>query len=108
MKMVERLADWREWGYGAYSGCIVYETELKIPQTGAYRLSLGKIESAAEIFINGSSCAVVYSAPYEIDLQELKTGSCTLSLHVYNASGNRDRLSGRPAGLLGPVKLLAL
>lgn len=97
------LSDWSSFGFGNYSGKAEYTAEIVIPSTGTYRIDPGRVEDAAVIAI-GNQREVRAWSPYGAEF-ELEAGRHILKVTVYNASGNRDRDSHRPAGLLGPVEV---
>ncbi len=103
---VDSLADWSVWGYGGYSGSAEYHCQIDIAKTGRYLLDLGRVEDAAVIELDNRVIAVRPWLPYRTELGNLSAGKHDLKIRIANGPGNRDRLSGLPAGLLGPVKLI--
>jgi len=102
---IDTLRDWRSLGYFSYSGAALYETTLTINQPGVYALDGGELHDSVQVSINSKPLAILINPPYALSLGSLQPGRYQLQLKVRNAPGNRDRLSGRPAGLYGPVTL---
>lgn len=94
-----------------FSGNIRYEWQQEIAQTGKYLLDLGRVEEAAEVFVNGESAGVRIVPPYVFDISMVKPGINDITVIVSNHSGHRERdgfsryLPFEPSGLLGPVVL---
>lgn len=126
------LTDWSinaDTAIRYYSGTAVYSTKMQLNLTSKdVWLNVGKVNNIAEVFINGISCGVAWTAPYRVNITKaLKQGSNTFSIHVSNTWANRIigdlklppekritktiaplKLEGKPllpAGLLGPVSL---
>lgn len=116
-----------------YSGTAVYANTINLEkQEGQqYLLDLGKVGCIAEVKINGISCGVVWTAPFQADVTgALKQGKNELIIEVTNTWANRlmgdqhlpesrritkttapYRLEGKPlnpAGLPGPIRLLTV
>ncbi|WP_071146295.1 glycosyl hydrolase [Bacteroides ihuae] len=114
-----------------YSGTVTYKTSFKWSKKpkGRIFLSLGKVADVATIRMNGISCGIVWTAPYEVDVTDaLKKGVNILQIEVTNTWANaiKGADSGKapfegiwtnakyrmkedvliPAGLFGPVQLL--
>lgn len=54
------------------------------------KLKLDRVESLAEIVLNGQKVGVIWTNPFEIDVTDyLKTGENRLEITVYNTWGNR-------------------
>ena len=100
------LQVWSEYGYGNFSGAILYRTRIKLDTSGVYKLDLGKVEDLAEVVIDGKKCDVLFRQPYVTGEIPLEAGAHTIEITIANAPGNRDRLAGLPAGMTGPVRLL--
>lgn len=131
---IERLASLSEHedaGIKYFSGVASYRTTFEAPDIQAghkTRLDLGSIGDVAEVYLNGGLVGTVWNAPYALDItQALKPGQNELEVKVANLWVNRligDKQPGaekitftiaptykadaplRPAGLIGPVKLL--
>ena len=95
---------------------------------GSVLLDLGCVRDLAEVYVNGQYCGTAWKEPYRVDVSEaLKAGENSLEIRVANVWPNRligDEQPGavrvswtdsrayrasdalRPAGLLGPVKLV--
>lgn len=114
-----------------YSGTVTYKTSFKWSKKpkGRILLSVGKVADVATVRINGISCGIVWTAPYEVDVTDaLKKGVNILQIEVTNTWANaiKGADSGKapfkgiwtnakyrmkedvliPAGLFGPVQLL--
>ena len=100
------LSDWADWGYPTYSGKAVYTKTFEIEQGGTYMLDLGRVEDIAEIVVDDMAPIILPWPPYRHKL-ELSSGLHHLRITVRNAPGNMFRHSGLPAGLLGPIRILA-
>lgn len=117
-------------GIRYFSGIATYTQTLEVPSvTGSVVLDLGQVCDLAEVLVNGESCGYAWKAPYCVDITSaLKAGSNEVEIRVANAWTNRligDKQPGvtpvawsdsdrsftgreplRPAGLLGPVRLI--
>lgn len=117
-------------GIRYFSGIATYTQTLDVPAvTGSVRLDLGQVCDLAEVYVNGTFCGYAWKAPYTVDVTSaLKPGANELEVRVANAWTNRligDKQPGavpvawsdsdrsftgreplRPAGLLGPVRLI--
>jgi hypothetical protein len=131
----EQLKDWSTDNNPAikyYSGTAAYTTtiELEKPAKDArVWLDAGKVANIAEVFVNGQSCGVIWTAPYRVDVTKaLRPGKNDLRIEVTNTWFNRmkgdlllpekERITQTnapfwakdkplmPAGLLGPVTLI--
>jgi len=114
----------------AFSGTAVYETSIEMNELKAkdrFLLDLGRVDSMAEIVVNGSSVAVVWAPPFRADITkhlksgknriEIKVTSTWFNRLVYDANQKPDQrktwvIAGPkkgatpvPAGLSGPVFL---
>lgn len=91
-------------------------------------IDLGQVCDLAEVYVNGEFCGTAWKEPYRVDVTKaLKAGENLLEIKVANVWPNRligDEQPGaervawtdsrayraedplRPAGLLGPVRLL--
>jgi len=89
------LDDWSkrpEEGIRHYSGTAVYHTtfDRAAPVSCDIRLDLGKVDVIAEVWLNGVSCGVAWTAPYQVDISKaLKVGRNELEIHVANTWANR-------------------
>lgn len=94
-----------------FSGNIRYQWQQEVTEPGKYLLDLGRVEEAAEVFVNGESVGVRIVPPYVFDVSALKPGRNEIAVIVSNHSGHRERdgfsqyLHFEPSGLLGPVVL---
>jgi len=138
----DALEDWTtrpEPSIKYYSGTAVYQKSFELPaafKPGAARvlLDLGNVRELAEVKLNGKSCGITWSPPFEVDVTDaLRAGSNQLEVEVVNFWPNRligdaklpvnerrtrtnvgkfDQPKGdahytslMPSGLFGPVKL---
>jgi hypothetical protein len=138
---LQRLGSWTDHEDAAircFSGTATCETTFAVPD-GWIRpdrtaiLDLGRVESIAEVAVNGTSAATLWKPPFLVDLGPIARPSNTLVVRVTNSWGNRlagaklhgDGFPGRgplefrpylaadvwkripdapsPAGLIGPV-----
>lgn len=121
-------------GIKYFSGVATYTQQFKLPRGvpsgGTLLLDLGKAGDIAEVRINGQLLGTLWHAPYRIDIgKTARKGSNELEIRVANLWVNRligDAQQGatkvaytagpayradaplRPAGLIGPVQLLAV
>ena len=117
-------------GIRYFSGTASYRKDFTIegPVERTF-LSLGDVQNIAEVIVNGKSVCTLWKVPYDVDITDhLKEGANTLEIRVTNLWPNRligdaalpeaERLTYigfpfykatdplRPAGLIGPVKLV--
>lgn len=115
-----------------YSGTAEYETVFQYqPVAGKAKLilALGAVGNIAEVEVNGMSCGITWTAPYQADITgAIRPGENKVVVKVTNTWANRligdhafpeqqrtwttapFRLENKPlqpAGLLGPVTLVA-
>ena len=121
-----------EPGIKYYSGIAVYRKDFEIPSNAAnqpIQIDLGNVRELAEVKVNGQSCGVVWSPPFQVDITHaLKPGVNHLEIEVVNFWPNRiigdqtltesrrltrtniRKLTAKtplmPSGLMGPVRLL--
>ncbi|WP_159523861.1 glycosyl hydrolase [Sunxiuqinia indica] len=128
-----QLVDWTtrpEDGIRYYSGTANYKSSFNwqrnLEQDKQYWLNLGQVNNIAEVTVNGVSCGVAWTSPYQVNITKaLKAGENEINIAVSNTWANRMigdhnlpaekritwtnapyRLEGHdllPAGLLGPV-----
>lgn len=129
-----RLASYTESadpGIRYFSGVASYVNTLTVDAVeGDAVLDLGCVKDLAEVYVNGQYCGTAWKEPYRVDVSRaLKPGENTLEVRVANTWPNRligDEQPGakrvawtdsrpyrasdalRPAGLLGPVKLVGI
>ena len=126
----------QEQGVKYFSGTAVYEKTFDIPgpslhtdHTGRALLDLGDLRELAEVRVNGKSCGITWSPPFQVDITEaLKPGGNRLEIEVVNFWPNRligdaalptERRLTRTnirkltkgtklmeSGLLGPVRIM--
>lgn len=130
----KQLEDWSkhpEPQIHYYSGTATYTTRFDYPckPTGQTWLDLGRVCCVAQVSLNGTPCGTAWTWPYRVDItRAIRKGTNTVEIRVTNTWANRligdsrldrssrltwttaaDRATGplRPAGLLGPVRILA-
>ena len=117
-----------------YSGSAVYTNTFRLPKDapgGRLYLDLGMVRDMAKVRVNGIYVGGVWTAPYRVDITSaLKPGENHVEITVVNTWVNRligdSRLPAaerktwlnanpyqpnspyEPAGLLGPVRVVAL
>ncbi len=127
------LIDWTEHpdtNINYYSGTASYTKNitLDVVPTEKTWINLGNFSSIAEVKVNGISCGVLWTPPYQLEISKaLKKGENTITVEITNTWANRligdqkipvnkritnttapFRLAGKPlnpAGLFGPVTL---
>jgi hypothetical protein len=132
----KELLDWTKHPDSAiryYSGTANYSRSIHVNKSAGqkYLLDLGSVNSMAEVKVNGISCGVVWTAPFQADItQALKSGKNEIQVDVTNTWANRlmgdqklpaakritqttapYRLEGKalnPAGLIGLVQILTV
>ena len=94
----ENLTDWTlrpEQGIKYYSGTAVYQKTFTIPKDqlsaeGSVFIDLGKVNSMAEVSLNGVELGTLWTAPWNIDITNaLRSGSNELKIKVVNLWPNR-------------------
>ena len=105
-EVLDALCDWSMIGYGSYSGKAHYQTEFTVQEAGVYRFDAGRVEDAMKVFIDGRCCGTVLNYPYMVELGDLAPGKHLIEVEIFNAGGNRDKLAGQAAGMLGRTVLL--
>ncbi|HYJ38619.1 MAG TPA: glycosyl hydrolase, partial [Chitinophagaceae bacterium] len=130
--MFNELSDWSKNADSAiryYSGTGIYSKTIRFQPSPKYKkvwLNIGEVHNLAEVFVNGISCGIIWTAPYRVDITKaLKEGENSIRIDVVNTWSNRlvgdSRLSPEkritntvypfkweakpllPAGLIGPV-----
>jgi hypothetical protein len=130
----EQLTDWSQHEDSAiryYSGAAQYTTDFNWTATGSNKqfvLQTGTVHNIAEVFVNGISCGIAWTAPYEVEITKaLRPGKNSLRIEVINTWANRligdrrlpeekrltktnspYRLEGKPllpGGVIGPVRI---
>ena len=120
-------------GVRYFSGIATYETHFRIPADikpgTSLQLDLGGVGDVAEVWVNDKPSGIAWKPPYRVDVtQAVKPGQNRLRVRVADLWVNRligDAQPGaqkitytsmptylpnaplRPAGLMGPVQLLA-
>ena len=77
-----------------YSGTATYSIRFMWEENNdpshRYRISLGQVAIIAEVFLNGSSCGVAWTEPFELDITDrLVRGENLLVIQVTNTWANR-------------------
>jgi hypothetical protein len=77
-----------------YSGMAAYEKSFYWNKSAVANkpvwLDLGTVANMAEVFVNGISCSVAWTAPYRVDISKaLKKGQNNLRIEVINTWNNR-------------------
>ncbi len=92
------LTDWKDHAredIRHFSGTAVYRMPLEVPAStlGAGRrllLDLGRVEIAAEVFVNGTALGTLWKPPFVIDVTaQLRAGANQLEVRVTNLWTNR-------------------
>jgi hypothetical protein len=135
IKEIDELASWTELDLPdearAFSGTAEYSKVFELnslPENTAITLDLGRVEVIAEVEVNGEPAGCSWLPPHQVNITTLvKPGENQLTVRVTNTWFNRlvydagqeesqrktwtiggppKDASLRPAGLLGPVKLI--
>jgi hypothetical protein len=101
------LADWKTWELGKFSGLLDYSRTVVVDEPDkAMKLDLGRVSSAAEVWVNGVSCGSRLWGPHVFAVGEaLRPGKNEIRVRVANLIGNSYGEAAE-AGLLGPVRLI--
>lgn len=96
-KTLARLEDWAEAddvrekffsGHGTYSTVL----RLKKKPSGNEVLSLGMVYDIAHVWVNGTDCGIVWTAPYAVNVgHALKRGDNSIVIEVVNTWANALR-----------------
>lgn len=100
------LLPWDVLGCPTFSGTARYARTMHVAQAGDYHLDLGRVEDLAALTVDGQPRATLAWPPYVCALGFLDAGPHRLEIDITNCPANRNRVSGLPAGLLGPVRLM--
>ena len=129
---LEKLASWTDLQLGEegrhFSGTATYMTTFDGKVGAPLALDLGEVETVAEVFVNGQKARTLWTPPYWCEIGDLvKDGRNELCVDVtttwfnrlaYDAglpekerktwtiAGPKKGTPLKPAGLLGPVKLI--
>ncbi len=135
--VLKSLTESDDPGVKYFSGTASYSTTVNLSAKQLKGLKgvdidLGDVQNMADVFVNGQHVGFIWKAPFRLDgvLSALKAGNNTIEIKVTNTWPNRligdaqpdvekkyTYTSGnfynaqaplRPAGLLGPVKLIGL
>lgn len=129
---LDSLVPWSELGDAeskAFSGTAVYTTVIELSKQPGDRflLDLGRVDSMAEIVVNGTSAARIWAPPFRADItQQLRPGKNRIEIEITNTwfnrlvydanqkeeerktwvlGGPKRNATPVPAGLTGPVQL---
>ena len=135
--ILKSLTESDDPGVKYFSGTASYSTTVNLSAKQLKGLKgvdidLGDVQNMADVFVNGQHVGFIWKAPFRLDgvLSALKAGNNIIEIKVTNTWPNRligdaqpdvekkyTYTSGnfynaqaplRPAGLLGPVKLIGL
>lgn len=101
---------WTHQGYPHFSGTVLYEQNIfvdknMIGQSCFIYFNIGG--DSAEVFVNGYSAGVTAWEPYQVEITDLlKEGSNRIGIKVANTLENLLYGSGKPAGILGTVRVV--
>jgi hypothetical protein len=131
------LTDWTASADPAvkyYSGTALYSSDVEINKIGKGErlwLDLGRVEKIAEVKVNGVSCGIAWTSPYQVEISKaLKPGKNKIEVAVSSTWINRligdsllpekqriaytfnpiyrlDDKKITPSGLIGPVRVLS-
>ena len=99
---------WADMGYPHYSGTMVYETDLAVPEPlpACARLEFDSVAEVAKVSLNRRDCGVVAWPPWRCDVTSaLRPGRNRLRIEVANTSINLIEGVPSPSGLIGEVAL---
>jgi hypothetical protein len=104
----EPLEDWQTLGLKGFSGLLDYTTTVTVPEIeGRMVLDMGRVISAAEVWVNGKSCGMRLWGPYVFDISAAcKPGENQIRIRVANLPGASYGLD-QEQGLRGPVRILS-
>jgi hypothetical protein len=132
LDVLQSRSDNREPGILYFSGIASYRNRFivaaRAPSRGRLELDLSSVADVAEVRVNGQSAGIAWKKPYRVDITALVRPGCN-DLEIEVANLWVDRLIGdaqpgaekiaftalptyrsdaplRPAGLLGPVRLI--
>jgi len=112
------LGDWCDYALESYSGGAIYAKTVRLDANrlkGKVILDLGKVNSTAEVYVNGKPAGIRLGRPYLYDITSLlQEGENKIEVKIYNTLANHYSI-GYPtryvyegqtvSGLLGPAKL---
>lgn len=93
----ERLASWTEVGdtnAQSFAGTAVYSLRFDKPDglgSGAVQLDLGKVCQSARVRLNGKDYGTLFTPPFRVVVDNLKSKDNVLEVEVTNTSANRIR-----------------
>lgn len=96
-RTLSELSSWATWNdkvANRFSGTAVYETTFRLHKEPgkSYLLELGKVAESAKIIVNGKEVGIVWSHPFEINIEDYLTdGENNLRVEVVNLMANRVR-----------------
>ena len=95
---LKSLKDYRNLGYGTFSGTAKYSCSTCVEQSATYLLDLALVKDSVRIYVDNKVIDTIIAPPYKISIK-LSKGLHNITLEVCNAPGNRDIMAGVPAGL---------
>lgn len=96
--------DWsRQRGFELFTGTLVYEATLDVPEADEVWLDLGRVGEIAELRVDGRSCGTCLWAPYRFRV-DAAPGRRRLEVRVTNSMANEYEGAQLPSGLMGPVR----
>lgn len=91
--LTDRLSDWKDLGYGDFSGTVRYEIDFDLPlqwERHPVMLDLGVVQYAAEVWINGNWIASLPWSPFACDVSKaVRLGKNTLTVEITNTQANQ-------------------
>lgn len=109
------LADWRDYGLGAWSGGIRSVRTVHVKAGEQLRLDLGRVRGAVQVEVDETLVTSAFCSPFVADLVDLSPGAHELAVTVFGTLAPRlDSVSPTPflrtgqlsTGVRGPVHLL--
>ena len=95
-KSFEELVSWtdgEEEGVRYFSGVASYHNEFDVDQLAEGErlfLDLGRVRFLAEVYVNGTSCGIVWKPPFRVEITEAaRPGNNKLVVEVANTWSNR-------------------
>jgi hypothetical protein len=86
---MDEPADLKDTEHLHFTGTVVYRKSLRVENTGAAILNLGKVYGVSEVKVNGRDCGVTWYGNRLYDLSDkLKPGDNALEIRVITTMGN--------------------
>jgi hypothetical protein len=101
------LEDWKAWGLPKFSGLMDYSKTITVRKPRKdMQLDLGRVDWAAEVWVNGKNCGAKLWGPHVFDVGgALRPGPNEIRVRVANLINNSYGEIAE-SGLLGPVRLV--